>query len=117
MQPVVVEPADVFHDGELELGSGAPHAILDQLGLERVHEALGQRVVIRVTDRTDRCEDLVVVDDLGVVMGGVLRAGIGVSNQLEVRARVPRAQRHPQRVEHEVGCACATRAASQRPGG
>ncbi|HEX3833687.1 MAG TPA: hypothetical protein VHW04_17040 [Solirubrobacteraceae bacterium] len=50
VQAVVVEPADVFHDGELELGAGAPHAVFDQLGLERVHEALGQGVVIRVAD-------------------------------------------------------------------
>ena len=45
VQPVVVEPADVLDDGELELGAGAPDAVGDQLGLEGVDEALGQRVV------------------------------------------------------------------------
>ncbi len=34
VEAVVVEPADVLDDGELELGPGAPHAVGDQLGLE-----------------------------------------------------------------------------------
>ena len=47
MQAVVVEPADVLDGGELELRSGPPDAIGDQLGLEAVDEALGQRVRVR----------------------------------------------------------------------
>jgi hypothetical protein len=39
-----VKPADVLDDGELELGAGAPDAIADELGLERVDERFGQRV-------------------------------------------------------------------------
>jgi hypothetical protein len=46
MQPVVVKPADVLHDDELELGSGARDPVGDQLGLDAVDETLGQRVVI-----------------------------------------------------------------------
>jgi hypothetical protein len=46
VEPTVVEPADVLDDGELELGAGAPDAIGDQLGLEAVDEALGERVVV-----------------------------------------------------------------------
>jgi hypothetical protein len=41
MESAVIEPADVFDDGELELGSGAPDAVGDQLGLEAVNERLG----------------------------------------------------------------------------
>jgi hypothetical protein len=34
VQSGVVEPAEVLHDGQLELGAGAPDAVGDQLGLE-----------------------------------------------------------------------------------
>jgi hypothetical protein len=44
----VAEPADVFDGGELELGSGAPDAVGDQLGLETVDERFGQRVRLRL---------------------------------------------------------------------
>jgi hypothetical protein len=43
-----VVPADVLDDGELELRSGPPDAVGDQLGLEAVDERLGERVVVRV---------------------------------------------------------------------
>jgi hypothetical protein len=41
VQPGAVEPAEVFDDSGLELVAGTPDAIGDQLGLERVDEALG----------------------------------------------------------------------------
>jgi hypothetical protein len=44
VEPLGVEPGDVFDDGELELRSGPPDAVTDQLGLEAVDEALGGRV-------------------------------------------------------------------------
>jgi hypothetical protein len=44
MEPGVVEPADVFGDGELELSTRAPEAIGDQLGLEAVDEQFGERM-------------------------------------------------------------------------
>ncbi len=56
MQPAVVEPVDVFKDRELELGAGLPHAVFDQLRLERVDKRFGHRVIKRVTDRPDRPE-------------------------------------------------------------
>ena len=59
MQPLVVEPADVFDDRELELRSRAPDAIGDQLGIEAVDEALGERVVVGITDGPDRRQDSV----------------------------------------------------------
>jgi threonine dehydrogenase-like Zn-dependent dehydrogenase len=46
VQPDVVEPADPLDDGELELAAIAPDAIGDQLGLEGVDEALGQRALM-----------------------------------------------------------------------
>ena len=39
VEALVVEPGDVLDDGEFELGSRAPDAVADQLGLEAVDEA------------------------------------------------------------------------------
>jgi hypothetical protein len=86
VQPLVVEPADVFDDRELELGAGAPDAIADQLGLEGVDERFGHRVVVGVADRADRGENVVVVEDLLESLSGVLRAGVAVVGQLDVGA-------------------------------
>ncbi|MCY7304010.1 MAG: hypothetical protein LH654_13460, partial [Thermoleophilia bacterium] len=46
--------------------------VSDQLGLEAVDEALGERVVIRVTNAADRRLDAVVVEGLAVVVRDVL---------------------------------------------
>ena len=72
VQAVVVEPCHVRDDGELELAARPPHAIANELGLEAVDEALGERVVVGVADRADRCEDVVVVEDLAKVDARVL---------------------------------------------
>jgi hypothetical protein len=72
VQPAVVEPADVLDGRELELRVGAPHAVGDQLGLVGVHERFAERVVVAVSDATDRREHAMVVEHLRVVLGGVL---------------------------------------------
>jgi hypothetical protein len=84
VESAVVEPADVFDHGELELGSGAQDAVGDQLRLEAVDERLGQRVVIGVTDRADRGQYAVIGQRLGVVDRDVLR-GLNRSSQRCVR--------------------------------
>jgi hypothetical protein len=43
---VGVEPAEVFDDGELELGAGLPDAVGDEFGHEGVDEAFRQVVVV-----------------------------------------------------------------------
>jgi len=103
VQALVVEPGDVFDDGQLQLRARAPDPVGDQLGLEGVDEALGHCVVVGVADAADRGEHAVVVQFLGVVGGGVLGAAIGVGDQLEVGAGPTLAERHPQRIEDEVG--------------
>src|SRR4051794_317251 len=72
VQAAVVEPADVFDERELELGAGAPDTVGDQLGLEGVDEALGERVVIGIPDGPDRREHAVIVEHLREVMRRVL---------------------------------------------
>jgi len=99
----MVEPADVFDHRQLELGARAPGAVGDQLRLEGVDEALGHRVVVGIADRSDRGQDAGVVEGLGVVGRGVLRAAVGVGDELEVGAVVTLAEGHPQGVEHQVG--------------
>ena len=44
----------LYARGEFELAARAPAAVGHQLGLERVDEALGHRVVVGVADRSDR---------------------------------------------------------------
>jgi hypothetical protein len=56
---LVVEPGDLADDG-VELAAGLPDAVTDQLGLEAVDEAFGDRVVVGVANGADRAEDLVV---------------------------------------------------------
>jgi hypothetical protein len=51
VQTAAVKPADPLDDGQLELSASAPDAVGDQLGLEAIDEALGQRVVERIADR------------------------------------------------------------------
>jgi hypothetical protein len=41
VQARLVEPAEALDDGEREVASAAPDAVGDQLGLDRVDEALG----------------------------------------------------------------------------
>jgi hypothetical protein len=54
VQAVVVKPAEVLDDRQLELLATAPDAIGDQLGLEAVDERFGQSVIQRVADGPDR---------------------------------------------------------------
>jgi len=66
-------------------------------------EERGPVIVVGVADRADRRENAVIIQDLGVVIAQVLRPVVGVLNQREVRAKLPGPERHPQRVEHEIG--------------
>ena len=80
VEALVVEPADVANDRELELRLCSPDAIGDQLGLEAVDEAFGHRVVVGVADRSDRREHVMVIKDLRVVKRRVL-LGLNRSSQ------------------------------------
>jgi len=51
---LVVEDLDPFKDPLRELGAAVPDATVEQLGLQRREEALGDRVVERVADGPDR---------------------------------------------------------------
>ena len=61
------QPTDV-DDREFGLVVGAPDAVGDQLGLEAVDERFRERVVITISGRAERCEHVVIVERLGVVV-------------------------------------------------
>ena len=80
VKAVVVEPADPLDDRQLGLLDRAPGAVGDQLGLEGVDERLGQGVVVSVPGRAEGAEDVALVEGLGELGRGVLRAAIGRCN-------------------------------------
>jgi hypothetical protein len=100
---LVVEPRDVADDRELELAAARPCAVGDELGLEGVDEALSGSVVVGIADGSDRAEDIVVAQHLGVVGRRVLAAGIGVCHERDVCSGGPLMQSHPESIEHQVG--------------
>lgn len=68
MQALVVEPGDVFNDGQLDLASGGLDAVGDELGLEAVDGALSNGVVQGVADVSDRGESPMILERLRVVV-------------------------------------------------
>lgn len=62
---------------------------------ERFVEAVGQRVVEGVADRSDARQDAVVIERLTDGEAGVLRSGVRVVNQLDVGASTAGRECHP----------------------
>ena len=88
-----VEPADVLDDRQLELGSRAPDAVGDELGLEAVDEALGHRVVEASPTEPMLARTPWSSSTLREVVAGVLRACIAVMHELDVSAGLASRQR------------------------
>jgi hypothetical protein len=80
VQALTVKPADPLSGLELKLRARAPHAIGDQLGLVGIHERLGERIVVRIANRADRRQHVVIVEHLGVVLARIL-PGLNRSSQ------------------------------------
>ena len=95
VEAAVVEPADVLDDRELELASGPPDAVGDELGLEAVEEALSHRIIVGIAGAPNGGEDVVIGQGLGVVTAEVLRAPIGMVNKPDLLDPFPRRERHP----------------------
>jgi len=59
VQPAVVEPVDVVHRRVLDDVEARPGlaAVADQFGFVQPLKRLGERVVVRVAPRADRCRD------------------------------------------------------------
>lgn len=73
VEAAVVEPVDVLEGGELDVVESLPGAAaVDEFPLVEPVEALGERVVVAVTDGTDRRDDRVVGEALALADGEVL---------------------------------------------
>ncbi len=91
------------HQRPLELAMGPPWSVeLDQLGLERAFERLGDGAVGAVADRADRCRDASVGEAVALADRGVLAASVAVMNHVAAGQITP-PDRHLQGVEDEVG--------------
>ena len=89
VQAPVVEPVDVFGDGDLQVVDVLPRALVaDQLGLEQGVERLGQSVVVRVPGRPDGGDGAGLGQSLGVAHGQVLPGFKGSSQHGLVGSRV-----------------------------
>jgi hypothetical protein len=72
VEPAVVEPVDVAEGGELDVIEAPPRSLgVDQLPLEEAVEGLGHGVVVAVTARSDRGDDVVLVETLGIANAAV----------------------------------------------
>src|SRR6266568_1756910 len=79
--PLVVEPLDVVEHIPLRLGPRAIGAMVDQLGLERLEEALDHRVVPAVAPPAHAGPDPVAGEERLIGRAGILTALIRVVQQ------------------------------------
>ena len=67
VQPAVVEPVDVAEGGELDVIKTSPRPLgIDELPLVEAVEGFGHGIVVAVPARTDRGDDVVLVETLGI---------------------------------------------------
>ena len=84
-----VVPVDPVGGGELDF-EGVGEAVVergrgcagaDAFGLVEADDALGEGIVIRIANGSDRCDRTDLREPLGVAQRGVLRAGIRMLNE------------------------------------
>jgi len=102
----VVVPVDVLGYSDLQVVNPVPRSLVpDQLGLEQRIQRLGHRIIIGITDRSDRRDRLDVGESFCVAHRRVLHTAVGMMNEIgQVTAGVltgPDA--HVKRIECEVG--------------
>src|SRR5437773_4254248 len=98
--PLVVEPLDVVEHIPPRLGPRAIGAMVDQLGLERLEEALDHRVVPAVAPPAHAGPDPVAREERLIGRAGILTALIRVVQQPP--RRPPLRHGHAQGGEHEL---------------
>ena len=85
----VVEPVDPDERRVLDVVDVAPRAAApDDLGLVQTVDGLGERVVVRVADATDRALEARSGETLGIANGRVLGAAVALMDDLSLRGRV-----------------------------
>lgn len=84
VQPLGVEPVDPPEGRELDVFDGAPWSLFgsaDQLGLVERVDALGERVVVAVTDAADGGQRAELGESFAVTDAGELRFRIRVTTE------------------------------------
>src|SRR5215207_1527642 len=108
----LVVPVDPAGGGVLDVGDGPIRPVMedrgaDALGLVEAVDRLHQGVIERVPDRTDRGRDALELEVLGEPNARILRARVGVTDQLTRHGRLALAvalpQGHPQRDHDQLG--------------
>ena len=105
VEPAVVEPVDVGHGGELDVLEAVPGALaVDQLPLVEPVERLGEAVVIAVALRSDRRDDVVDGEPVGVANRQVLDSAIAVMHEPReiVASALALPDRHLERVDRQI---------------
>ena len=99
MDSSVVEPVDVVERLPFDVLDVAPRTLsVDQLSLVETVEALGQRIIVTITLRANRCDDLGFAETLGVTNAEVLNATINDESVRESTS-VARVDRHLEGVD------------------
>ena len=90
-QALVVVPRDPFEHGKLDLVGVAPRAAAaDDLGFEQADDALGQRIVVRISDAADGAFEPRLGEPVGVADRQVLGAAVAMVDEALVRRDRPR---------------------------
>ena len=125
VKPSVVEPVDVFGDGDLNVDDGLPAAlrardrVADVLGLEQRVECLSHGVVVAVALRPDGCDGLGLGEPLGMANRSILDSSVAVVDQAgDVLTDAPPGPTGPCRGHQVPGrCAATWTPASRRSSG
>lgn len=87
----VVETLDVLEDRAPRGGVGGPAVPIQEVELQRREKALRYRVVPAVAGAAQPGANAVVLEHVGVRLGGVLTTAVGVMNQRSAEAAADRA--------------------------
>ncbi len=104
VQPPVVEPVDALERGKLHVRNALPGTgRVDQLPIIEPVERLHERIIERIALQTDRCDDVVAGQQLGVAHRKILNAAVAVMNESgQIVNLAAGVHGHLQRVNREV---------------
>jgi len=75
----VVVPVDPFDDCEFEFTACSPWSMeCDEFGFEPPVERFCHRIIVLISDGSDRCGQTDNVETVGVTKGRILRTGVAV---------------------------------------
>ena len=74
----IVEPVDVFEDGDFGITTRSPGSLPQQLSLDRLEERLDCRVIIAIAFAAHRHLEAMLAQDFLIVVGAILTAAICV---------------------------------------